>query len=75
MVKKSNLHYGGGVEACNEWWDPSVNVTSGQHSPEEMLRWWQAIGDTLSNLRIPGIKPRPLAPVAMRVTTVLTIRC
>ena len=40
-------------------------LAPGQHSSEETSQRWRAVGDTVSDLIGPGIKPRPPAPIAM----------
>ena len=48
------------VETCNGLAGPiSASLRKGNTAPfEEMLQWWRAVGNTVSNLTDPRFKPR-----------------
>ena len=45
-------------EACNECGIDPRGITPEQHRSEETLQQWKAIGDTVSDLTGPEIKPK-----------------
>ena len=45
------------AEACNELRGPLRGLAPEQHSSESTSQRWRAVGDTVSDLTGPGIKP------------------
>ena len=61
LFKKLNLHYTRGItsEAFIEWRGSSARLSAwAAQLREEATQRWRTVGDTLSDLTGPGIKPR-----------------
>ena len=64
--KKSNLHYTRGItpERVTSGGAHLRGLASEQHSSEETLQRWRAVGDTVPIWPTRGLNSRPPAPMA-----------
>ena len=69
-----NLHYTRGImlKRVTSGGIHLRGLGPGQHSSEETSQQWRAIGDTVSNLTDRESNPRPLASIAMSLSTTPT---
>ena len=66
-IKKSNLYYIRGItlKRITSAGAHLRDLTPGQHSFEETLQRWRAVGDIVSDLIGPRSEPKPTAPIAI----------
>ena len=55
-------------------WAHVRGLALGQHSSEEMSRWWRAVGETVFDLTGREIEPQAFRPNSVRLITELTGR-
>ena len=59
-MSKPNLHYTRGItpKRVTSGGVRLRGLAPGQHSSEETMQRWRAVGNTVSGLTVPGIKPQ-----------------